>query len=97
MKKLLLMAILISPMAKAVDLSQRDKQLHLGVSAAISGAVYTTLRLKGASRLKSAGVAALMSMWCGTVKELTDEKFDWQDMQADAIGTSIGVSLGFVF
>lgn len=78
---------------------QPDKAAHFGVSASINLACYQSVK-KLAPEHKVAsliGCSALSSM-VGVAKELSDDHFDMQDMQADALGvgfSAIFLSLDF--
>lgn len=95
MRKLLItIALLLSIAvcdANAIDLRERDKQLHMGVSSVFGLVTGSTIDNKWA--------AFSIAMIPGLFKELSDEtmpnnKFDIEDMAANAIGAAVGVTIG---
>lgn len=87
--------MLIATSAHAVDLSQDDKKKHIGVSAGIALASTVIYKDTDHPYLYS----ALTTLGVGLAKESYDhyqrEGFSDQDLVADAIGTTIGLSLGY--
>lgn len=87
--------MLIATSAHAVDLSQDDKKKHIGVSAGI--ALTSTVIYKDTDHPYL--YSALTTLGVGLAKESYDhyqrEGFSDQDLVADAIGATIGLSLGY--
>lgn len=89
------MAFLLSPATAAG--ADRDKELHFGVSAAISAASYLGYRLGGADRTESAAGAIFLTLLIGVAKESLDPVFDGADMRANALGAISGTVLTITF
>ena len=69
----------------------RDKELHLGVSALISGVSYGMFRqVEGMNQHDAYMSAVGVTLAVGLLKELTDEKVDRGDLVADAAGALVG-------
>jgi len=76
-------------------LSQADKQKHIAVSIAISGAVTAFARNQGFSKAESFFYGAVSAIALGLVKEGIDGHTEgstrsWGDVGADAIGATVG-------
>ena len=99
MLKLLISILLVftSLNAYSFDINEEDKQKHFGVSATISAPVYMTARNAKWSRWESILVASLVSLSIGHMKELSDKKYDSQDMEANAAGTATGILIPLTF
>lgn len=69
----------------AVDLREQDKKKHVAACAAISVVVATN------TNNMWYGIGAAMLV--GVAKEMTDDKFDKEDLEADLIGSVIGVQV----
>jgi len=83
-------------LARAVDLSEVDKQKHAGISA-VCGIAADTFVYHGVYQVSDAwrpAVAFSLAMVPGVVKELIDTNADWHDIEADAIGSAAGVLVG---
>ena len=85
---LALLSLLAAPKALAVE---DDKKKHFAASAGISATLQATTDRPWAS---FGGCMAV-----GAAKELYDDSqsgnhFDWQDMQFNALGCAIGISIG---
>ena len=68
-----------------------DKIMHTVTCMGISTATYTYLRYKKQTKIKSRLISFASTMAIGTLKEVIDSrtinnKFDWEDMGANAIG-----------
>ena len=79
-----------------------DKELHLGVSFALSAMTYAVLQDGGESTTKCFWGAVGFTMAAGIMKELADDaqpmnKFDWNDVKYDAIGAVTGALLVWSF
>lgn len=84
MKYLLALSIFFSVATGGA--TEPDKKKHYWASGAIASATYVTFRRAGHGKLPSylGGVAAALTI--GTFKELIDPKFDWRDMEYNALG-----------
>lgn len=93
MKKLLILLLFFSFEAKAFFYNEPDKNIHLATSVALSYTITSGLLLtypKMSSR-KAALISATSVLLMGLAKEsLYDDKFDWQDMGANAAGVTLG-------
>ena len=92
MKALIVVLALLSGTSCGAEPTDRDKVLHLQVSGTISALVFVTLRNQGASKTYSFWGAVGSGLIIGTMKEFSDERFDWSDMKYNAIG-SVGIPL----
>src|SRR5688572_29802944 len=77
--------------ARAFDLSQRDKQAHIGAAVVMTSAGYAGLRWCGLSHKQSLWSAAFLSMTVGMIKEIRDPWPDREDLAADLSGTGLGL------
>lgn len=68
---------------------ENDKWAHIYVSAAISSASYAALKAGGSSKSEAYWGAVGFTLAIGAIKEATDDKFDWEDMGANATGAFI--------
>lgn len=76
----------------------RDKTLHVSVSCAISILAFNYYKKNTHySDNQSKTAAFLTTMAVGTAKELTDKKFSWKDMGANALGTGMGLAIKVEF
>lgn len=67
-----------------------DKQMHFTGSAFIATNTYfVSYQGKPENRSKAKRNAIVLTLLVGTVKELTDNKFSWQDMAYNAAGTFV--------
>ena len=76
---------------------QKDKFQHAGICFLVSLTTVLAMRLSGGTLLSSALAGLMTSMAIGVGKEYGDMKaignrWDWQDIAADAIGGAIGVA-----
>jgi glycopeptide antibiotics resistance protein len=92
-KYLIFLLVLIPFQTNAFFYEQEDKNLHVGTSLALTFVFTSTLLLtypKMSSR-KAALLGAATTLLLGLAKEsFYDDKFDWEDMGANAIGASMG-------
>jgi len=82
--------------------SQRDKQQHIVVSAAIAGAVTAYARNKGSSKAEAFFYGAGAAIALGLIKEGIDGHNDgstreWSDVGADVIGATAGALISAQF
>lgn len=91
-----LIVLLTQSSAHALDLSEKDKQLHLGVCFSATVGTYGVLRAVGWNHKKSLWTGIFLSMAIGVAKEISDPKVDEQDLQADAIGTAVGAMVPII-
>jgi hypothetical protein len=75
----------------AVDFSEKDKQFHFGLSAAGTYLTFEGLRALGWKKKNALWAASFLSLTAGFIKELSDPIQDQADLEADALGTSVGV------
>lgn len=71
---------------RAVDKWGLDKTTHFLVGALIVVLVYLASCTVGATQVASLAVGFGLSIVAGVAKELLDERFDWKDLLATAIG-----------
>lgn len=71
---------------RAVDKWGLDKTTHFLVGALIVVLVYLASCTAGATQVASLAVGFGLSIVAGVAKELLDERFDWKDLLATAIG-----------
>ena len=88
--KLFIALLLSTNQTWATDFGQRDKQLHLAATTGISSVAYNLSRQTGYSRVQSYFMAMSLASTVGLVKELSDKKYDQDDMQANVLGASLG-------
>jgi len=90
---LIITVYLMSSPASAFFYAQEDKNLHLATSMTMTFAFTSALMLtypQIGSR-KAALIAAAATLLIGAAKEsFYDDKFDWEDMGANAVGVSMG-------
>lgn len=70
-----------------------DKQKHINYSAVIGLVTYGALRAAGQDETEAAYGALIYSIGLGVLKELTDQRFDGEDLVADVAGASFGVAI----
>ena len=83
MKAILISMLMLSSTAQAVEL---DKKKHFAAAGAISAATYLAMRQQGISRGRAYGGGIAAAMLVGVLKEIIDPKFDWKDVEYDALG-----------
>lgn len=71
---------------KAVDKWGLDKVTHFLAGALVAVMAYLVACMAGATQVTSLAVCFSLSIVAGVVKELLDERFDWKDLLATAIG-----------
>lgn len=83
---------------ESLDFKDKDKQLHFGVSAALTTSSYY-LYNKGfkIEKKKSLWLAIGTSLTLGVIKELTDPHFSKEDLLADGLGTGFGILIPLTF
>ena len=76
---------------RAVDKWGLDKVTHFLAGALIVVLGYLASCTAGATQAASLAVGFGLSIVAGVVKELLDERFDWKDLLATAIGGAAAV------
>ena len=71
---------------KAVDKWGLDKVTHFLAGALVAVMVYLVVSMAGATQAASLAAGFGLSIAAGVVKELLDERFEWKDLLATAIG-----------
>lgn len=89
--------VLSTTSAYSFDINQEDKQKHFGLSATIAAPVYLTARNAKWSWWKSALTASIVSLSLGHMKELSDKRYDAEDMEANLAGTATGILIPLTF
>lgn len=74
---------------------EQDKKMHMIGSAAISGLCVMAVDVVKPEwpSWKKWAVAGSLAMIPGIAKEFRDDKFDWQDIAADAVGAYGGSAM----
>ena len=80
---------------KAVDKWGLDKVTHFLAGALVAVMAYLVVSMAGATQAASLATGFGLSIVAGVVKELLDERFDWKDLLATAIGGS-AATIGLV-
>lgn len=95
----LALILLLLPVNSLADtfLERSDHQLHMLTCYSISTTLTQIMRSKGVSRWNSILYSSLATMAIGFTKEGLDSQFGWDDIAADAIGTSLNVGITVVF
>jgi len=86
-------AISVARPARAVDFSEKDKQVHAGLSFAGVILSYGATRYSGWSHKKSLWTGIFLTAAAGYAKEISDKHSDEQDLQADAVGILLGAAI----
>lgn len=84
---------------KAVDKCGLDKVTHFLAGALVAVMAYLVAVMAGATQAASLATGFGLSIVAGVVKELLDERFDWKDLLATAIGgaaATIGLVILYV-
>lgn len=71
---------------KAVEKWGLDKVTHFLAGALVAVMAYLVACMTGATQAASLSVGLGLSIVAGVVKELLDERFEWKDLLATAIG-----------
>ena len=79
--------VLLATPAFALDLRQEDKQIHMAGSAIASAVVYKAL--DGVDEVPRKLISFAVPMILGFAKEISDDRFSWEDIAADTIGASL--------
>ena len=95
--KLILTILLTSHVALATDFTEQDKRKHITASSGIAMITYLGFRHNGFTVVESAGLAALVSLSVGHLKESTDPFYDHEDMEANLLGTGVGILIPMTF
>ena len=80
---------------KAVDKWGLDKVTHFLAGALVAVMAYLVARMAGATQAASLSTGFGLSIVAGVVKELLDERFEWKDLLATAIGGA-AVTVGLI-
>lgn len=80
---------------KAFDKWGLDKVTHFLAGALVAVMAYLVARMAGATQAASLATGFGLSIVAGVVKELLDERFDWKDLLATAIGGAVA-TIGLV-
>lgn len=84
---------------KAVDKWGLDKVTHFLAGALVAVMAYLVVGMAGATQAASLATGFGLSIVAGVVKELFDERFEWKDLLATAIGgaaATIGLVILYV-
>lgn len=84
---------------KAVDKWGLDKVTHFLAGALIAVMAFLVTCMTGATQAVSLATGFGLSIVAGVVKELLDERFEWKDLLATAIGgaaATIGIIILYV-
>lgn len=80
---------------KAVEKWGLDKVTHFLAGALVAVMAYLVACMAGATQAASLAAGFGLSIVAGVVKELLDERFEWKDLQATAIGGA-AATIGFI-
>lgn len=80
---------------KAVEKWGLDKVMHFLAGALVAVMAYLVACMAGATQAASLAAGFGLSIVAGVVKELLDERFEWKDLLATAIGGA-AVTIGLV-
>ncbi len=95
--KLLVFVLFLPLKSQAFFYEQEDKNLHVATGLALTFTITSTLMLtcpKLSSR-EAAIIAVGTTLLLGVAKEMHDDKLDWEDMGANALGSGLG-SIPFI-
>lgn len=84
---------------KAVDKWGLDKVTHFLAGALVAVMAYLVACMAGATQAASLAAGFGLSIVAGVAKELIDERFEWKDLLATAIGgaaATIGLVILYV-
>lgn len=84
---------------KAVEKWGLDKVTHFLAGALVAVVAYLVACMTGATQAASLAAGFGLSIVAGVVKELLDERFEWKDLLATAIGgaaATIGLIILYV-
>lgn len=84
---------------KAVEKWGLDKVTHFLAGALVAVIAYLVACMTGATQAASLATGFGLSIVAGVVKELLDERFEWKDLLATAIGgaaATIGLVILYV-
>ena len=74
---------------KAVEKWGLDKVTHFLAGALVAVMAYLVACVSGATQAASLATGFGLSIVAGVVKELLDERFEWKDLLATAIGGAV--------
>ena len=84
---------------KAIEKWGLDKVTHFLAGALVAVMAYLVVSMAGETQAASLATGFGLSIVAGVVKELLDERFDWKDLLATAIGgaaATIGLAILYV-
>lgn len=84
---------------KAVEKWGLDKVTHFLAGALVAVVTYLVVCMAGATQAASLATGFWLSIVAGITKELLDERFEWKDLLATAIGgaaATIGLIILYV-
>jgi hypothetical protein len=87
-KKPLILLTLLLFMGNFAQALDRDKKLHFGAAGSISAATYIMMRHNGENRWTSYIAGFTAGVLVGVVKELSDDPWDSEDMEYNALGAA---------
>lgn len=97
MKLLLIGLLLASSIAQAhprdESFWQTDKQKHATASAILVTVAYSVARQARLKKREALAAAFFTTLAIGLAKEIVDDRFDGDDLIADAVGAGAGVLL----
>jgi len=90
---------LISTSVSATEFREDDKEKHMQACAGISMISYGAFRAANFGRFSSSLMSFSMAMAVGHFKETQDRFYDQKDMEANALGATMGIiiPMGFTF
>ncbi len=92
MKTLLILLMLLLPTtALALDLSEHDKQAHMTAGAMFGSLTGLGAIMHDGMTWKSGLIAFGVANLPGIAKEIDDDVFDFEDIQADMIGVGLSI------
>ena len=83
-----LAALALPARADTFDLGDVDKQAHVAVSYGLTLSVAVVLRHHDVPRWQAVAIAAATTLVIGTVKELVDPPYSWNDQLANTLGSA---------
>ena len=96
---LILMSLAFAGQVNALDtvnLSEPDKNLHMGLSYNLTAAGAVSIQKMGYSNTQATFVSGGMVLLMGILKEYVhDRQPDVMDIQADLVGTLVGMTIPF--
>lgn len=84
---------------KAIDKWGLDKVTHFLAGALVAVMAYLVVSMAGATQSASLAAGFGLSIVAGVAKELIDERFEWKDLLATAMGgaaATVGIIILYV-